>query len=143
METTYCKKKSRKKGRTKQFSVLSDRSEALFLYKTIAFLMGHSVKWSLSRSLCLFNRTATTRGPEFRFSRQIRTILFGFGLFSLDLVGIGDHYIGLRGQNDRSQVRIGVFWPHFGHFEGILAIMLGFGPFCFDLGHIAQIQASW
>merc|ERR1711954_211461 len=51
--------------------------------------------------------------------------------------------IGLRGQNNVPQARIGVFWPDLGHFAWIWAIMLGFGPFCLDLGHIAWIWAIW
>ena len=58
-------------------------------------------------------------------------------------LGIGGHNIGLRGQNDGPQARIGVFWPDLGHFASIWAIMLGFGPFCLDLGHIAWIWAIW
>ena len=37
--------------------------------------------------------------------------------------------MGLKGQNDRPQVRIEIFWLDLGHFACIWAIMLGFGLF--------------
>ena len=42
---------------------------------------------------------------------------------------IGGHNIGLNGQNDGPQARIGVFRLDLGHFAWIWAIMLGFGLF--------------
>ena len=54
-------------------------------------------------------------------------------------LGIGGTNMGLNGQNDGPQARIGVLWPDLGHFAWFWAIMLGFGPFCLDLGHIALI----
>ena len=64
-------------------------------------------------------------------------------------LGIGGHNIGLGGQNDGPQARIGVFWLDLGHFAGIWAIMLGFGPFllrfgpyCLDLGYFAEFRSE-
>ena len=38
--------------------------------------------------------------------------------------------MGLEGQNDGPQARIGVFWLNLGYFAWIWAIMLGFELFC-------------
>ena len=54
-------------------------------------------------------------------------------------LGIRGHNTGLRGQNNGPQARIGVFWQDLCHFAWIWAIMLGFEPFCSDLGRIAWI----
>ena len=43
-------------------------------------------------------------------------------------------HVGLRGQNDGPQARIEVFWQD-------LANLLGFRPFCLNLGHYAWIFA--
>ena len=59
-------------------------------------------------------------------------------------LGIRGHNIGqIRGQNGEFQVKIGFSSQIFSYFAWILAIMLGFGPFCSDLGHIAWIWAIW
>ena len=41
---------------------------------------------------------------------------------------------------DLRPARIEVFWLDLGHFAWIWAIMLGFGPFRLDLGHVARLN---
>ena len=59
-----------------------------------------------------------------------------------DSIPFGGHNIGLRGHNDVPQARIRVFWQDLGHFAWIWVILSKFGPYCLDLGYLAELGSE-
>ena len=63
-------------------------------------------------------------------------------------LGFGGHNIGqIRGQNGRPRTKIGDFLARFrpldlGHYAGIWAILLRFGPYCLDLGYSIEFGSE-